>query len=147
MEPRQWRLAMARWKDSGLYGPAELDGAPTKGSGAIIFALRHLLLRHAPALEVPNPNPNPNPSPSPNPDPDPNPNPNPNPNPIPNPNQVSAAKYNYHELQLRSRFALTPAGNGLHSSRLMEATRTRTRTRSRTLTRALTPTLTLTLGS
>jgi len=28
---------------------------------------------------------------------------------------------NYHELALRSRFALTPAGNGLHSSRLMEA--------------------------
>jgi hypothetical protein len=35
--------------------------------------------------------------------------------------KVSGAKYNYHELQLRSRFALTPAGNGLHSSRLMEA--------------------------
>ena len=35
--------------------------------------------------------------------------------------KASSAKYNYHELQLRSRFALTPAGNGLHSSRLMEA--------------------------
>ena len=35
--------------------------------------------------------------------------------------KAASAKYNYHELQLRSRFALAPAGNGLHSSRLMEA--------------------------
>ena len=43
---------MAKWKDSGLYGPAWLKDKPTPGSGAIIFALRHLLLRHAPALDV-----------------------------------------------------------------------------------------------
>ena len=52
VDPQQWRLAMAKWKDSGLYGPAWLKDKPTPGSGAIIFALRHLLLRHAPALDV-----------------------------------------------------------------------------------------------
>lgn len=52
VDPQQWRLVMAKWKDSGLCGPAWLKDKPTPGSGAIIFALRHLLLRHAPALDV-----------------------------------------------------------------------------------------------
>ena len=32
-----------------------------------------------------------------------------------------ARRYDYHELTIQSRFSLAPAGNGLHSSRLMEA--------------------------